>query len=138
MPIRRGGADQDAAEVLKNGVIRAFIRAGRCCPGNRPLKSDVAEFVPVGIRACFNVPQTLSSRRLEICRAEELVEGGEGFYPVLSSTSADAKVELMPGEKLEQLAGNGIAGIYGRHPKVPGGHHRSKFKSKTKKYVKEL
>ena len=46
---------------LKNAVIAPFIGVGKSCPGNRPAKSDMVEFVPMGVQACFNVPQTFAS-----------------------------------------------------------------------------
>jgi len=40
--------------------------------------------------------------------AEELIKRGKGFCPVLSSVPANPDVEVVPGEKLEQLTENGF------------------------------
>jgi hypothetical protein len=57
-----GNADQNVAEVFEDAVITTFICIGKGCSGNRPTKSDVLEFIPMGIQACFNVPQTFAPR----------------------------------------------------------------------------
>jgi hypothetical protein len=38
---------------------------------------------------------------------------------VFPSILANAEIEVVPGEKLEQLPENGFAGIHGHPPKVP-------------------
>jgi hypothetical protein len=56
---------------------------------------------------------------------------------MLPSIPTDAEIKVMPRKKLKQLPENVLTGIHAHPPKVPGGYHRSKFKSKTKNYVKE-
>ena len=109
--------DKNVAKVLKDSVIATFIGIGESRPGNRATKTDVIEFVSMGIETGFNVTQTLTSRHLSVSQTEELIESGESLYPVLSSIPANAKIEVVPGEKLEQLPENGLAGIHGHPPK---------------------
>jgi hypothetical protein len=97
----------------------------------------MVEFVPMRIQARFNVPQTFATRNLGVCQTKELIEGGKGFGPMFASISTNAKIKVMPGEKLKQLPENVLAGIHGHPPKVLERIPPSKFKSKTKKYVKE-
>jgi hypothetical protein len=78
----------------------------------------MVEFVPMRIQACFNVPQTFASRNLGVSQTKELIERGKGFGPMLPSISTNAKIKVMPGEKLKQLPENVFAGIHGYPPKV--------------------
>jgi hypothetical protein len=80
----------------------------------------MVEFVPMRIQACFNIPQTFASRNLGICQTKELIERSKGFDPMLPSISANAKIIVMPGEKLKQLPENAFARIHRYPPKVPG------------------
>jgi hypothetical protein len=78
----------------------------------------MVEFVPMRIQACFNVPQTFASRNLGVSQTKELIERGKGFGPMLPSISTNAKIKVMPGEKLKQLPENVFSGIHGYPPKV--------------------
>jgi hypothetical protein len=78
----------------------------------------MVEFVPMRIQACFNVPQTFSSRNLSVCQTKELIERGKGFGPMLPTIPTNAEIKVMPGEKLKQLPENVFAGIHGYPPKV--------------------
>jgi hypothetical protein len=113
-------ADQHMAEVLENAVIAPLVGISKSCPGDRRAESDMVEFVPMGIQACFNVPEALPSRQLGICQTKELIEGGKSFDPVLSSVPANTKLEIVPGEKLKQLPENGFTEIHRYPPKIPG------------------
>lgn len=96
-------AGQNVAEVLEDAVIATFVCVGKSRPGNRSAKSDMVEFVAMGIQAGFDVPQTCAPRQLGVRQTKELIECGEGFYPVLPSISANADIEFVPREKLKQL-----------------------------------
>jgi hypothetical protein len=113
-------ADENVAEVLENAVIASLVCIGQRCSGNRPTKSDVVEFVPMGIQARFNISEALATRNLSIGQTKELVERSKGFDPMLSPMSADTEAEIMPRKKLKQLPENGFAGIHGYPPIVPG------------------
>jgi hypothetical protein len=77
----------------------------------------MVEFVPMGIQAGLNVPQTLPSRQLGVCQAKELIESGKAFYPMFPPIPANTDIEIVPGEKLKQLPEDTFAGIHGYPPK---------------------
>jgi hypothetical protein len=76
----------------------------------------------MGIQAGLNVPQAFPSRQLGVSQTKELIEGGEGFNPMLPSMLAITDIEIVPGEKLKQLPEDGFAGIHGypsKYRRVP-------------------
>lgn len=49
-------ADQNVAEVLEDTVVATFVCIGKSCPGDHSAKSERVEFVPMGIKAYFDIP----------------------------------------------------------------------------------
>lgn len=110
-------ADQNVPKILQNAVNPSFVGVGESCPANRTTKSDVLEFVAMGIQACFNVPQAFATRKLGICQAKGMVEGAEAPNPVFSGMPASAQIKVMPGKKLKHLPENGFDSVHGYPPR---------------------
>jgi hypothetical protein len=74
-----------------------------------------ARMVPFGMQrpqACFYVAQTFSSRKLREHHAQKLVPAREGSNPVIAAISADATIEFMTRNEVEQLGKKKTSGVH--------------------------
>src|SRR3989442_15702774 len=98
-----------------------LVGVGERAPSDDAAKAHVVELLVKGAEAGFDVSQTLAIGQLSEGHTEELIETGEVANPSIAVVTCDATVELVFGQKVDQL-GEDVAIV--EHEPAPGALRR--------------
>ena len=95
--------DQDLSEVGVDAPVAVFVGIGERAPSDDAAKARVLKFLVKGMEADFDVSQALAIGQLSEGHAEELIETGEVVNLSIAVIASDATVELVFGQRVDQL-----------------------------------
>ncbi len=107
-----GLPDQDLSEIGKDPPVPGFVGMGQGGSEHPSPKAHVVETSLVGPEAGFDVAKTFPERELGEGHGQELIPAGKPLGSVIALVSQDALLELVGGEKRNQLGKDGFAGIH--------------------------
>jgi hypothetical protein len=95
--------DQDMCEVFVDPPVAEFVGIGESAASHDTAKPGVVKFLVEGVKTDFDVPQALAISQLSEGHAEELIETGEAAKPLIAVVASDATIELVSGQRVDQL-----------------------------------
>jgi hypothetical protein len=90
-------------EVFVDPSVAEFVGIGESAASDDTAKPGVVKFLVEGVKTDFDVPQALAISQLSEGHAEELIETGEAANPLISVVASDATIELVSGQRVDQL-----------------------------------